>query len=338
MMDFVSLDFETANTDLNSACEIGLTLVESGKIIESVSWLIQPPSLNFNPVNVRIHRIKEEDVLDKPKFDELWPEIKNLINDRKLVAHNASYDMAVFRALLRHYNISIPDWQYLCTMKIAKRIWNDLENYKLKTLCQLNNIELFDHHRAGHDALVTAKLALKQFEILDLADINDFHKYRIYLDSLLEREKESLERQERKEEREYYRSIYGYEPYKKPTKSLDPIEIPEEIRSTSETITIENPHQFFQDKNVLITGEFYSMERSTAFEKITALGGIQMKGISKKINILIISDSDFKNFKASTGFISSKIRKVLELIQKGSKIEIIPEKIFLDILEKTNNL
>jgi len=36
-MDFVTIDFETATSDLDSPCEIGLTIVQNSKILETKS-------------------------------------------------------------------------------------------------------------------------------------------------------------------------------------------------------------------------------------------------------------------------------------------------------------
>lgn len=41
-MDFITIDFETATSQRDSPCEIGLTFFESGQIIETKSWLIKP--------------------------------------------------------------------------------------------------------------------------------------------------------------------------------------------------------------------------------------------------------------------------------------------------------
>ncbi len=78
-MDFVAIDFETANEKRNSVCELGVAIVEDDKIVESKSWLIRPPELRFNPFNTYIHGISEKDVVNQPEFDALWDEIKNYL-------------------------------------------------------------------------------------------------------------------------------------------------------------------------------------------------------------------------------------------------------------------
>lgn len=65
-MDFVTIDFETATSQRDSPCEIGLTFVQGGQIIETKSWLIKPSYTEFDYFNILIHGIRPEHVADKP--------------------------------------------------------------------------------------------------------------------------------------------------------------------------------------------------------------------------------------------------------------------------------
>ncbi len=42
-MNFVSLDFETANHSRVSICAAGLAVFENGVLTESLYWLVKPP-------------------------------------------------------------------------------------------------------------------------------------------------------------------------------------------------------------------------------------------------------------------------------------------------------
>lgn len=96
-MDFITIDFETANFQRNSACEIGLTFVKDNQITETKSWLIRPKINHFEPMNVSIHGITAADVWEQPRFDELWKsELKGLLENQFLIAHNASFDFRCY--------------------------------------------------------------------------------------------------------------------------------------------------------------------------------------------------------------------------------------------------
>ncbi len=74
-MEFVALDFETANASRNSACSIGMVTVKDGHIIDEYYQLIKPKYIYFNEENIAVHGITREMVVDKPDFEELWPDI-----------------------------------------------------------------------------------------------------------------------------------------------------------------------------------------------------------------------------------------------------------------------
>ena len=69
-MDFVALDVETANADLASICQIGTATFQQGKIIDEFSTLIDPEDY-FDPMNVYIHGITEDDVRNAPSYAQI---------------------------------------------------------------------------------------------------------------------------------------------------------------------------------------------------------------------------------------------------------------------------
>ncbi len=165
-MDFIALDFETATHEWNSACELGICIVENSQIKETKSWLIKPPSFPyFSYHNMAVHGITPEDVQLAPTFAEVWYEIENLMYGNLMIAHNASFDAAVLRACLEHYGFFKPNLSYLCSIGVAKRAWKDLKSYGLKNLAEYHQIK-FNHHRADADAQVCAQLSLLSFERL----------------------------------------------------------------------------------------------------------------------------------------------------------------------------
>jgi DNA polymerase-3 subunit epsilon len=172
-MEFVTIDFETANAQRDSPCEIGLTFVKGGRIAETKSWLIKPMHNRFDYFNTLIHGIRPEHVADKPSFDELWPEIRPMVEHKFLIAHNAGFDMSVLRKTLESYGLPFPNLHYACSYIFAKKVWQGLPGYDLKTLCKVHGIDLV-HHRAGADSRATAALALKAFECAGIASMDEF--------------------------------------------------------------------------------------------------------------------------------------------------------------------
>lgn len=165
----VAIDFETANEQRASACSIGLCRVEDGRIVWTAEHLIRPPELRFTPFTIAIHGIRPEDVADAPEFPDVWDALRPALEGAVLLAHNASFDMGVLRAMLETYGLGVPDHGYLCTLVAARRAWPDLEKHKLNHLARHFGIEL-EHHRAGSDARACAGIVLRAMADCGAAD------------------------------------------------------------------------------------------------------------------------------------------------------------------------
>lgn len=173
-MDYYTIDFETANEMLTSACSIGICGVENKKIVFEKYYLINPEEY-FSPFNIMIHNIKEEDVKDAPNFQELWDEIKIYFDNTIVFSHNASFDFTVLKCLFEKYKISKPTFHFGCTVKIARGLWNDRElpNHKLDTVAKYLGIE-FNHHHALNDARVCVDIinaGLKMYQVYDVCEL-----------------------------------------------------------------------------------------------------------------------------------------------------------------------
>ena len=305
-MDFITLDFETATADRNSACELGITIVKDDKICEVKSWLIKPPSYPyFDYFNIAIHGIEPNDVKDAPTFSELWNELHPLLENQFLIAHNASFDMSVLRNTLEYYNIPFPNLQYSCSYIFSKRIWEELPTYNLKSLCNLNNIT-FSHHRAGADSEATAKLVLAGFKKAGINTLSDFpKKLRTTIGAIFEG---------------------GYRPSqaRKPFKGKQV----EGIIGDSNKI---NKKSIFYKCVVVFTDEQLSIPRENAYQMIADIGGIVAKNVTKSTDYLIIGRKEF--LKDGDKNISKKQKKAIQLIEKGSHLEIISEERLLENLQ-----
>lgn len=170
-MTFTSIDFETAHATF--PCEIGLTRVENGKIIQTKSWLIKPACFPYmNPWNQRVHGISASDVSHAKSFEDLWSELRIWIDDNILVAHNAAFDMNILRSTLNYYDLATPWVEYFCSVSLSRKTWKNLSSHSLGSLSNFHNIQ-FNHHRAGDDARACAIITLKAFESLEAFSVED---------------------------------------------------------------------------------------------------------------------------------------------------------------------
>ncbi|MDR1786363.1 MAG: 3'-5' exonuclease [Spirochaetaceae bacterium] len=152
-MDFVAIDFETAQYAPESACSVGLVRFTNGAAGETYQSLVRPPKLYIRPDFTDIHGLTVADVRDAPRFSDLWErDILGFIGDSPLAAHNAQFDMNVLRAVLEWYGIKVPRLKYFCTLQIARKLWPHLPSRALTALGKTFNIT----YRA-HDALDDAR-------------------------------------------------------------------------------------------------------------------------------------------------------------------------------------
>ena len=165
---FVAIDFETANHEPDSACALGLVIVERGKVVREHSWLLDPEE-DFDPRFIEIHGIGPDEVAGERTFDELWPELEPLLGGRTVAAHNASFDRWVLLRSCAAYGIEFEPHATLCTVRLTRGLFA-FANYKLPTVAAAFGIPL-THHDAASDALACAQIILKTAEQVSWAEI-----------------------------------------------------------------------------------------------------------------------------------------------------------------------
>lgn len=302
-MNFVTIDFETATADRDSPCEIGLTFVQDSKIVDTKSWLIKPKYYpHFDEFNISIHGIRPQDVADKPEFNQLWSaELKPLLENQFVIAHNAGFDFSVLRRTLESYQIPFPTLQYSCSYIFSKKVWTGLLSYDLKSLCYTNKIEM-KHHRAGADSLACAELSLKAFELSGVLTVDDFpEKLKTTIGQLYDG---------------------GYRPSE--TKRIYEYRNPALIVGDPSK---HKPASIFYGRSIVFTGALSSMIRARAQQIIADIGGINANTVTKETDFLIVGQQDFR-FVGEDGM-SNKQEKAQKLLEKGATIEVISESDFL---------
>lgn len=303
-MNFVAIDFETANEKRNSACSLGITVVENNKIVEEKYWLIKPYEMRFEPMNIWIHGIKEEDVENAKTFKELWDEIRPYLDGKLVVAHNAAFDMSVLRKTLDSYNIPYPNLDYFCSMIMSRNFYPNLENSKLNTVNKYLGYE-FNHHNASADASACANIVLNIIEELKTDDIKELSKLVCFkIGKIFENDYTSAGK------------MQGL-----PVNSRKRNDISRDNKS------LINDSNFFKDKVVVFTGVLKSMSRFEAMKLIRQCGGMTGSSVTKKTNVLIVAVKNINEL--SYDKMSTKLRRAMELNYRGQGICLLNEEEFL---------
>ncbi len=160
-LDFTAIDFETANSSAASACSVGLVKVRGGNIVDEASWLIRPPFGHdiFSEWNTRIHGIMASDVVGAQLWHEQLADLVAFIEGDTLAAHNAGFDMGVIRAACAASHIDTPTFDYVCSLRIARRTYN-LDSYRLPVAAMAAGFEDFSHHDALDDSRACAAIVI----------------------------------------------------------------------------------------------------------------------------------------------------------------------------------
>ncbi|TQR20362.1 exonuclease domain-containing protein [Psychrobacillus vulpis] len=302
-MDFVAIDFETANSSRSSVCSIGIVQVKDGAIKDEIHTFINPLS-EFHYYNTKIHGISEEMVVSAPTFEEFWPDFKGFIENQTIIAHNASFDISVLRSSLNNFHESYPDFQYGCSYLIAKKVWPNLFNHKLSTVANYLGISL-KHHDALEDARASALItveALRKTRTNSIQELLNLQKIKIGIPTAINKQ---LNRTKKTNEDTLMQSL------------------------VSEIPRLNKKHPFYRS-TIVFTGRMVSMTRTQAAQLAVNCGAICSGNVDSNTNFLVVGDNDLVKY--VQGIKSTKMKKVEAMISKGMPIEIVGEQDFLRLV------
>lgn len=306
-MNFVALDFETANHQRESVCEIGIAIVQDGMVKEQKSWLVRPRNNWFNSMNTRIHGIDAQKVAHAPEFDEIWQTVGSYFEDAYVVAHNASFDLSVLRHVLAQYELPFPQLSYACSLQVARRAWRGFPSYGLSALSERFGISL-NHHAAGSDAEACAHILLKAMEAHQLTHFEDIEKaFGIQLGKLYAQG--------------YIPSGRG-RPQKKKKLSLQSMSL--------DLSRVSKSHPLY-GKSVVFTGSLRSMSRAEAQKSVIEAGGHSTNFVNDQTHYLVLSERVFLNL--ARGGHNNKVQQAHHLSAGRKPVTLISEGEFLTLLQ-----
>lgn len=174
-LTFTVVDVETANASRASICQIGVTKVADGRIVEQWETKVNPEEW-FDFFNIRIHGITAEDVQGAPILPDLRGKLGELLEGGVLVSY-APFDRIAFQRAFKKYRLDALDVEWLDCTQVVRRAWPEKYGcrkckYNLKHVTRDLGIE-FTHHDAAEDAEAAAKVLLAAHDATGL-DISDW--------------------------------------------------------------------------------------------------------------------------------------------------------------------
>jgi DNA polymerase-3 subunit epsilon len=141
--------------------EVGIVLLDGGEIVDSWSSLVNPESRIPSSIE-NFTGITNDMVSAAPSFTDLRHEIRQRLDGRLFVAHNARFDYGFVRNEFRRCGerFSAP---VLCTVRLSRALFRDQARHNLDALIERHGLECAQRHRALGDAAVLPAL-LAAFE------------------------------------------------------------------------------------------------------------------------------------------------------------------------------
>ncbi len=146
------LSFKDGHRIVEIACIETKDLIATGNVFHR---LINPER-NIPEEAFKIHGFTEKFLSTKEKFDKIADDFLNFIDGKKIIIHNASFDLGFLNGELRSLNKNIIDPKNVVdSLEIARNKFPGISN-SLDALCKRFNIDL--SKRTKHNALLDCQL------------------------------------------------------------------------------------------------------------------------------------------------------------------------------------
>ena len=169
---FIAIDVETTGLNIynDKIIELSACKYIDGKLNSTFSKLINPHQ-SISPFIENLTGIKNKDLINQPTISEISSEFIDFIKDYPIIGHNIMFDLKFLNQSLNN-KYDLMNNNYICdTYYLSKIFLFYLESFKLTSLCDSFNIEIYNSHRAEDDAKNAAELFIEILNILKGIDI-----------------------------------------------------------------------------------------------------------------------------------------------------------------------
>lgn len=302
---FAAIDFETATTERSSACAVGVAVFDNGTVTTATRRLIQPPGNEYDPFNQMVNGMGPEDTENSPPFEQVWPEVADIIGDAIVVAHATSFDLSVLRWSAHEAEYVPPPIRFVCSYRLAKRTFPNRYSYRLDELCADFGIDI-DHHDPMSDAIGAGEVMVRILRQEDVSSIDALaEKLDVVVGALAGGDWTPHE-------------TYKGESMSKQMSAL-----------VAQGDGLDEDHPMFGRK-VVFTGALSSMTRIEAAQKAVNVGAQVADNMSAKVDFLVVGETDYS--KVGSDGMSAKLRKAVAMAESGKPLEIIGERDFMQMV------
>ena len=159
---FIILDTETTGLEVHQGhriIEIGAVLLNDRKKSEEHFHSYLNPSRLIDEEASKVHGIMNEDLLDKPYFEEVAEEFLEFIDGSTLVIHNAAFDVGFLNHELKLASSKYPMLEDICEIEDSLALAKDKFPGQRNSLDALaSRFDISGYDRTFHGALLDANI------------------------------------------------------------------------------------------------------------------------------------------------------------------------------------
>ena len=167
---YIILDTETTGLEVlqgHRIIEIGAVLINDRKKSKEHFHTYLNPSRLIDEEASKVHGIMNEDLLNKPAFDEIAEEFLEFVDGSTLVIHNAAFDIGFLNNELKLASSKYPMLQDICEIEDSLAIAKDKFPGQRNSLDALaNRFEISNYDRTFHGALLDANILADVYMML----------------------------------------------------------------------------------------------------------------------------------------------------------------------------
>ena len=159
---YIILDTETTGLEVQQGhriIEIGAVLLNDRKKSEEHFHSYLNPSRLIDEEASKVHGIMNEDLIDKPFFEEIAEEFLEFIDGSTLVIHNAAFDVGFLNNELKLASSKYPSLEEICEIEDSLAIAKDKFPGQRNSLDALaTRFDISGYDRTFHGALLDANI------------------------------------------------------------------------------------------------------------------------------------------------------------------------------------
>jgi DNA polymerase-3 subunit epsilon len=119
---YAVIDFETTNRAENRrATEVAIAVLgQDFEVLETFESVINPQTAAYRE-SLGYSRLTQKELDAAPAFEQLWPQVSNLLSGNIMVMHNADFDRKVLENEFQAMGADSDLPPFVCTLKSAQR-------------------------------------------------------------------------------------------------------------------------------------------------------------------------------------------------------------------------